>query len=124
MRALAVLICLALSSVAEAEEQLTPDTTVYLGAFAFNVSNFEPVIFRDCVPIRAIDSKKALTATVADLETGGAMRCEKRDDILGYACKNDELGIVGRVDVIKSLSECKEYPKKLVKQLKTLLNRP
>ena len=68
------------------------DRTVYLGAFALNAGNLEPVVVNDCKPIALIDARNALDATVAEFEGGFGMRCEEAAGDFSYACLNKERG--------------------------------
>lgn len=47
----------------------------------------------------------------------------KNPDSLVYNCLNKELGVVGKIIVLKDKSECKAFPKKMSTDMKNLTNK-
>ena len=93
----------------------------YLVAFIMNINNFEPVIIRDCSKIDIFQSKEEALKQVKALN-GLNLHCEQIEDKISYACISKSQQLVGRIIVMKDFSECKAFPGKASKDMKSLLN--
>jgi len=86
-----------------------------------NLNNLEPVMIKECNRIEIADSKKSALLEVKKIEAM-QFKCEQVEDKISYACLNEDLHLVGRVIVLKDLNECKEFPARVSKDMKNLMN--
>ena len=91
--------------------------------FVFNTSNLQPVIREDCIKYKnIIDAKAKAEESVKAIEEKN-FKCEKKDGLMDWTCRNPELYLISQTVVLRDKKECKNLPKKFISDLKTLSNK-
>jgi hypothetical protein len=91
----------------------------YLLTILINITNFNPVITKDCILVNASESSAELEKAVKEMKRAG-FSCEKNPDTLVYNCQNLKSAVIGKALLLKNKDECKSFPKKFSSDLKIL----
>lgn len=94
----------------------------YLLAVMINITNFKPVVSKDCIELSSDKARIEFEKVAADMKEAG-FSCEKKVDALLYNCQNTKAGVIGKITLMKDKKECKSYPEKLASDLKTLVGK-
>lgn len=94
----------------------------YLLAVIINITNFKPVVSKDCIELGP-DMAQVELEKVAKEMMGAGFSCEKNPGTLVYNCQNLKAKIIGKVLLMKDKNECKSFPNKLAGDLKTLTGK-
>ncbi len=94
----------------------------YLLAIMIIITNFKPVVTKDCFEISSDNARTEMEKVVKDLK-GAGFSCEKNPDTLVYNCQNPKAKLIGKVLLMKDKNECKSFPTKFANDLKTLMGK-